>query len=171
MVARSAPVWGLMCRTSVSPSEIHRPLSSTINPWKNRPNPVNGTEMVWTTWFVAGSIRTTVPSASLVAQIWPLCAAMYFGDPCSPPIDPIVTVAATSFVAGSMRETVPSPELAIQRVPSVVAIACGSLPTGIVATTSPGIGRFAKAVAVAAAMASSLAAVAVSACCAVCRVA
>src|SRR6476619_2931421 len=87
--------------------------------------------MLWTTIFVPGSIRETVPSRLLTTQTAPAPVAI--------PLGPLPTgiVSTTAFVPESIRDTVWRSALVIQYAPSPAATAVGVAPTPVAATRRP----------------------------------
>src|SRR4051812_48747484 len=81
------------------------------------------------TWFLPGSMRTTLPSNWLLTQMPRGSTATASGP------FPVRTVAVTEFVLGSIRETVPSRLFATHAAPWPKAIPVGPFPTWIGAKT------------------------------------
>src|SRR5882724_147226 len=87
--------------------------------------------MLWTTVFVPGSMRETVPSRLLTTQTAPAPVVI--------PLGPLPTgiVSTTAVVPGSIRDTVWRSALVTQYAPSPAATAVGVAPTAVAATRRP----------------------------------
>src|SRR3954451_16701482 len=87
--------------------------------------------MLWTTVFVPGSIRETVPSRLLTTQTAPAPVAI--------PLGPLATgiVSTTAVVPESIRDTVWRSALVTQYAPSPAATAVGVAPTPVSAIRRP----------------------------------
>ena len=92
-------------------------------------------ELVATTVFVPGSMRTMLSALGRLTQTAPAPAATAMWSEQHACADPIRTVATTLFVAGSILETLGPPLFTTQTAPGVVAIPSGCGPTGIVAAS------------------------------------
>src|SRR6476661_2418226 len=87
--------------------------------------------MFWTTVFVPGSIRETVPSRLLTTQTAPAPKAI--------PVGPLPTGidSTTAFVPGLIRDTVLPSALVTQYASAPAATAVGVAPTAVAATRRP----------------------------------
>ena len=90
---------------------------------------VTPTGIAWTTRFVCGSIRDTVPSNEFATQTAPAPTAIPLGIAAD--VDPLDDDARP----GSMRDTVPSRAFVTHTDPSPTATLVGPLPTGTSATS------------------------------------
>src|SRR6266568_242875 len=93
---------------------------ATAMPWGLKPS-----RMVFTTWFVRGSMREIVPAAWFVTQIAPAPAASASGS------SPVGMIASTLPVAASIRQTAFLPRHGTQADPKPTATSVGWLPTGM----------------------------------------
>src|SRR6266567_1464252 len=94
--------------------------SATAMPWGLKPS-----RMVFTTWFVRGSMREIVPAAWFVTQIAPAPAASASGS------SPVGMIASTLPVAASIRQTAFLPRQGTQADPKPTATSVGWLPTAM----------------------------------------